>query len=198
MAFAQSTNAHKVRQAEAARLLGVKRQSVNELVKRGVIPIDKDGFIDIELAKAALLERVNPNAKSAIAAGSGTLPAAAAATPPPDHYQGNTPVPDSAVSYHVAKALRESAEAQIARLKLAEMRGEVVQKVAVDKAAFEAARALRDGLMNCARRLGATVSVLRTPDECTAAIEHEHRTLLQSWAKTMGLAAPVAVEESAP
>ena len=88
--------------------------------------------------------------------------------------------------------MREAAEAQIARLKLAEMRGEVVKKTEVDRAAFDAARALRDGLTNCSRRLGATVAVLTTPEECAAAIAREHRNLLQSWAKTMAVQIPTS------
>ena len=181
MASAQSTSAHKVRQAELARMLGVTRQSINELVKRGAIPIDADGLIDVELAKAALLARVHPGAKTI--AGT-TTPADKPAKEPTDQTD------DAGTSYHVAKTLREAAEAQIARLKLAEMRGEVVKKTEVDRAAFDAARALRDGLTNCARRLGATVAVLTTPDECAAAIEREHRNLLQSWAKTMAVQIP--------
>lgn len=187
MASAQLTSAHKVRQAELARILGVARQSINELVKRGTIPVDADGLIDVELAKAALLARVHPGAK--------TVATATSPTTPPKADEEKTD--DATPSYHVAKTLREAAEAQIARLKLAEMRGEVVKKTEVDRAAFDAARALRDGLTNCSRRLGATVAVLTTPDECAAAIEREHRNLLQSWAKTMAVQIPTSEGASA-
>ncbi len=81
--------------------------------------------------------------------------------------------------YSTSRARREAAEADLAEIRLATERGEIVEKRAVDKAAFEAARAMRDGLMNCSRRLGATVAVLSTPDECAAAISSEHRNLLQ-------------------
>lgn len=196
MASAQSTSAHKVRQAELARILDVKRQSINELVKRGLIPIDADGLIDVELAKAALLARVHPGSKTATVAAGPQTPApapSAPANPGPTAESTDEATP----SYHVAKTLREAAEAQIARLKLAEMRGEVVKKSEVDRAAFDAARHLRDGLTNCSRRLGATVAVLTTPDECAAAIEREHRALLQSWAKTMGVASPAPQDPAA-
>lgn len=85
-----------------------------------------------------------------------------------------------------ARTRREIAEANLAELKEGELSRELVRRVDVDRAAFEAARALRDGLTNCAKRLGATVAVLSTPEECAAAIEREHRTLLQSWSRTMG------------
>ena len=172
-------------------MLGVARQSINELVKRGVIPIDADGLIDVELAKAALMARVHPGAKTLAA----SAPPAAPPATPADAYESQDN--EAGTSYHAAKTLREAAEAQIARLKLAEMRGEVVKKTEVDRAAFDAARALRDGLTNCSRRLGATVAVLTTPDECAAAIEREHRNLLQSWAKTMAVQIPTSEGASA-
>ena len=90
-------------------------------------------------------------------------------------------------SHDQARTRREIAEANLAELREGELSGELVRREEVDKAAYKAARALRDGLTNCAKRLGATVAVLTTPDECAAAIEQEHRTLLQSWAKTMGI-----------
>lgn len=89
-------------------------------------------------------------------------------------------------SHDAARTRREIAEANLAELKEGELSRELVRRVDVDRAAFEAARALRDGLTNCAKRLGATVAVLSTPEECAAAIEREHRTLLQSWSRTMG------------
>jgi hypothetical protein len=53
-------------------------------------------------------------------------------------------------------------------------------KADVDSAAFEIARALRDGLMNCARRIAADVAPLSSAEECEAAIDREHRALLES------------------
>lgn len=89
-------------------------------------------------------------------------------------------------SHDQARTRREIAEANLAELREGELSRELVRRVDIDKASYEAARALRDGLTNCAKRLGATVAVLNTPEECAAAIEREHRTLLQSWSRTMG------------
>jgi hypothetical protein len=89
-------------------------------------------------------------------------------------------------SHDKARTRREIAEANLAELREGELSRELVRKADIEKASYEAARALRDGLSNCAKRLGATVAVLTTPEECAAAIEREHRTLLQSWSKTMG------------
>ena len=102
--------------------------------------------------------------------------------------------------YWESRARREAAEAELAELSLGEKRAELVRKADVDRAAYTAARAMRDGLTNCARRLGAACAVLSTPGECAAIIELEHRHLLTSWSKVFGSLPPAAIEpqESAP
>lgn len=162
-----------------ARELGVSRQAVHDLVKRNIIPKDKDGMIDVELAKIALLNRVRPSGKTTTAI-QDTPPATASATP-------QEPLDENAeiTSYHVAKTLREAAEAQIARLKLGEMQGKLIEKTAVDRAIFEAARGLRDGMTNCSRRLAAEVATLTTPGECEEIISKELRHLLDAFSKQL-------------
>lgn len=163
-----------------ARELGVSRQAVHDLVKRNIIPKDKDGLIDVELAKVALLNRVRPSGKTNTAIqekGPGPAPAAA----PAAEVDENAEI----TSYHVAKTLREAAEAQIARHKLGEMQQRLVEKTAVDKAFFEAARGLRDGMTNCSRRLAAEVATLSTPGECEEVIAKELRHLLDAFSKQL-------------
>ena len=67
MASAASIVAPKLSQAALARELDVSRQAVNDLVKRGILPIDKDGLIDVELARHAIANRVRPSGKTAAA-----------------------------------------------------------------------------------------------------------------------------------
>ena len=95
-------------------------------------------------------------------------------------------------SHDQARTRREIAEANLAELREGELSRELVRKADVDRASYEAARALRDGLANCSKRLGATVAVMTTPEECAAAIEREHRTLLQTWSRTMAAPDPAA------
>lgn len=97
--------------------MSVSRQSVHELIARNVIDRGDDGLIDVAMARLALANRVRPSAKSASFAAA--TPAAAPAISPASNDQAIT-------SYHVAKTLREAAEATIAELKLAEMRGHLV------------------------------------------------------------------------
>ena len=114
MASAASIVAPKLSQAALARELDVSRQAVNDLVKRGILPIDKDGLIDVELARHAIANRVRPSGKTA-AALNGASPAAA-----PADSEATATASDSApiTSYHVAKTLREAAEAKMANLRL--------------------------------------------------------------------------------
>ncbi len=72
------------------------------------------------------------------------------------------------------------ADANMAEMKEAEMQGKLRKKVEVDSKAFEVARALRDGLTNCARRIAAEVSVLSSADDCEAVIDREHRTMMDN------------------
>ena len=176
-----------------ARELGVSRQAVHDLVKRNIIPKDKDGLIDVELAKIALLNRVRPSGKTTMAIESAIDPnqildefknqieKEVRSTKPEDQPDENAEI----TSYHVAKTLREAAEAQIARLKLGEMQGKLIEKTAVDRAIFEAARGLRDGMTNCSRRLAAEVATLTTPTECEQIISKELRHLLDAFSRQL-------------
>lgn len=72
------------------------------------------------------------------------------------------------------------ADANMAEMKEAEMQGKLRKKAEVDGKAFEVARALRDGLTNCARRIAAEVAALSSADDCEAVIDREHRTMMDN------------------
>jgi hypothetical protein len=170
---------------------------VHDLVKREVLTKDKDGLIDVEMAKLALLNRVRPSGKT-----TQTLqtPSATTETPNQAVAQPPPPIDENAeiTSYHVAKTLREAAEAQIARLKLAEMKGQFLVKADFERHLFNAGRMLRDTLTNCARRIGAEVSGLATAEECEAVIDREHRAALASFAQQLRHTLKVETETSQP
>ena len=84
----------------------------------------------------------------------------------------------------VARTRLMIADANIAEMKEAEMDGKLRKKIEVDSKAFEVARALRDGLTNCARRIAAEVSGLSSADACEAVIDREHRLMMDNmWAQ---------------
>lgn len=184
MASEASTNAPRVNQAALARSLGVSRQAIGDLVRRSVLTLDADGLIDVQLAREALQNAVRPSAKTAGALAPSEASTSTAATLSTDP---TSPIIDtpSVTSYHVAKTLREIAEAKIAQHKLGEMQGSLVARARVENAIFEVTRGLRDGLANCSRRVSAEVAPLLTPDECEAVIAREHRQLLAEFARSL-------------
>lgn len=147
MAFAQSTAVRKVRPAELARELNVQRQSIHELLQRGIISADGEGLIDVELARVAIANRVRPSGKTA----------QAVTTPEPAPVLA-APAPDAAApvsSFHVAKTLRETAEARLAQLKLAEMEGRLLDRVTVERQAEKVAASLVQQLSAIPDRISA-------------------------------------------
>lgn len=95
-----STNTQKLTESGLARLLGVSRQAVHDLVKRGILSKDAAGLIDVAKAQAALANSVHPSSKTAAALQSTAQQPStnAPATTPPENGQ-NVEV----TSYHVAK-----------------------------------------------------------------------------------------------
>ena len=93
---------------------------------------------------------------------------------------------DGGETFDAARRRLMIATADKADIEAAELRDELLDKNEVDSAIFEIARAMRDGLTNCARRIAAEVSTLATADACEAVIEREHRALLDSMAHQIG------------
>lgn len=174
MASSPSTKPRKLTESGLARECKTSRQSIHDLVKRGILTKDADGLIDVEEAETAIRNNLRPSSKISMSLQPADAPPAN--TPPATEPGEGTEI----TSYHVAKTLREAAEAQMARIKLGEMQGKYVVKAEVDSAIFEIARALRDGLTNCARRIGADVAGLSDAADCEAVIDREHRALLES------------------
>lgn len=199
-------NNQKFTEAGLARALSapgspISRQWINQLVKKGVLHKDADGLIDFEAAKQALLNGVHPSGKSTqnLQAAPTQNPPQNAATPPMVQPLMEPDQDAEITSFHIAKTLREAAEAQIARLKLGEMQGKLVEKTKIDMAFFEAARGLRDGMTNCSRRLAAEVATLTTPTECEVVIARELRHLLESFTRQLTQKANVpAMEDVQP
>lgn len=151
MASNPLTNIQRLTESGLARQLGVSRQAVHELVKRGVLSKDKDGLIDFELAKHALMNRVRPSGKTAASLQEPATPAATQ-TPEPSTEPEIT-------SYHVAKTLREAAEAQIARIKLSEMQGDVIRVDAIRSALAGMIASTRDSLLQIPARVAPVLAV---------------------------------------
>jgi hypothetical protein len=187
MGSAASTDARRVRQAQLARELGVTRQSINELVKRGVLPEDGDGLIDVELARVALANRVRPSSKTAAALGTAVIGADGA--PLPAAAPAPAAVDTSTTSYHVAKTLREATEAKIAQLKLAELSGELIRVADVRSAYAKRAAGLREALLQLPSRLAPVMAAESDQARCYQLLEQELHEVLQQITEPDGGAA---------
>lgn len=156
-------------QAEYATHRGCSAVAVHKAVKAGRISTI-EGKIDPAVAdvqwKANTRARISARAR---ADGSAGAPGGAAAPGEPTNNQ-----------YLENRARREAAEASIAEMKEAELRGKYLVKADVAAVVFEIARSLRDGLTNCGRRLAADVAGLSSAEECETVIDREHRALLET------------------
>lgn len=176
--------------ADWAKTLGISRQSGYDAIGRCGIPVD-DGKVDQEYAthlyRKNTRQRANAKRKDGIAPGAQSSSPAGA---------GGGEVGSKVPAYDVSRARREAAEAARAEIKLAEDAGMFLLKADVRAQVFEIARAMRDGLTNCARRLAADVAPLTTAEECEAIIDREHRALLSSMTQTLD--AKLRLSESLP
>ena len=88
-------------------------------------------------------------------------------------------------AFDSARTREKIADANKAEMVAAAMAGTYVEKSRVERAIFEAARGLRDGMTNCSRRLAAEVATLTTPTECEEIISKELRHLLDAFSKQL-------------
>lgn len=178
MASAALTAPRRVRKAQLARELGVSRQAISNLVKRGVLSEDKDGLVDVELARHAIASRVSPDSKTSQALS--VVPAPAGQPVAPQALAAGQPVEELAITnYHVAKTLNESAMAKMNHLKLREMQGELIRVDAVRTAVASAMSMARESLMQIPTRLAAILAGESDASAIHRMLESEIITALQ-------------------
>ena len=140
----RDSGVRRIKPADLARELGVSRQAINDLQKRGKLPRSDDGLVDVDLARHAIASRVRPSGKTA---------GALTAPPPPKSAFGVTPPEVEQVSYMEAKRQREMAEAKMAQIKLRQLEGELVSFEGVRAAATRMSRMSRDSVLGVPSRI---------------------------------------------
>lgn len=151
-------------------MLGVSRQGIHDLVKRGIIEEDADGQINIARAKTAIAQKLAPGSK--------TSAHIAEATGQPASQAPEGPQPEDATNYHVAKTMREIAEARIAKLKADELEGQLVRLEAVKREWSGIAARIRETLLQMPDRL-APVLEMRPLGFVRQTLDTEIRAALQ-------------------
>jgi len=179
--------------ADWAKLVGISRQSGYDAVTRCEIPVT-DGKVDADYAthlyEKNTRKRANSNRPASLA--SGAKPDGPAGGGGAGGTEPSTKVP----GYDSSRARREAAEAAMAELKFAEQAGKFLLKTDVEAAAFEIARALRDGLNNSARRIAAEVASLTTSEACEEVIDREVTALLGSMAQALRADLDIRIDEA--
>lgn len=183
------TDPNLLTQAEYARsrkergLPGGSREAVRKAVEEGRIrAFGTDKLVDLELADAQW-ER---NTRARVSPGSGAA-AGQPMLPMPDLPGADAYTPPAAAPLAVAqdptymqlRARRELADAEMAEMNAAKMRGAMVLREDVDRAHFEIGREIRDALTACARRVAAEVSSVSSAEACESVIDREHRIVLE-------------------
>lgn len=170
-----STNTQKLTESGLARLLGVSRQAIHDLVKRGILEKDSSGLIDVSKAQDALAKSVHPSSKTAA-----SLPTTAQHSKNPD---STAPLENDQnveiTSYHVAKTLRESEEAKMARIKRMELEKSLGRVADMEREAYTEARIIRDTLLGALpTKLAPTLAPITDPFALEQALREGLRAAL--------------------
>lgn len=166
-----------------ARLRGCDEKAVRKAVAEGRISLI-DGKIDPVVADIQWARNTRARASSTgPSAPLDQLPiddGVAAATPDaiaPGQSAGK-PAPAEA-GYMQFRSRREEADAQIAEMNAAKMRGAMLNRQDVDRDMFEIGREMRDLLIACSRRIAAEVASLSSAEACETVVDREHRIVLE-------------------
>ena len=152
-------------QAEYARHRGCSKVAVGKAVKAGRISL-VNGLIDPVVADIQWKQNSRARASNAPAAPDGQLPLETAGLSTRLHTDpADAPKNDD---YMVSRTRRESAEAELAELRLAEQHGHLIRVDAVKQALANAFTATRDSLLQIPSRLSAVLAA-----ETDAAKVHE-------------------------
>jgi len=176
------TQAEYARSRAGRGLPGGTREAVRRAVDAGRISaFGPDKLVDQPLADSQWERNTRARPGQAAAPGGGHVSSgddleletsvAPEASPP------SRPAADP--GYMQFRARREEADAQIAEMNAAKMRGAMLMREDVDRAMFEIGRELRDALTSCARRIASEVASMSSAEACETVIDREHRIVLQ-------------------
>ncbi|RCK32496.1 hypothetical protein TH9_12250 [Thalassospira xiamenensis] len=136
-------------QADYAKHRGVSRQAISKLVKQGKIPLESDKKINFAKADHALGKVMDPSRKLAAESAQQNSGADQIGDDLFDGAVRNVPVnkpDDQGADYQEHRALRESYNAELARLELEERQGKLINRREVEDAMVTAGRRIRQGL----------------------------------------------------
>jgi len=154
--------------SEFAARHGWSKSYVSKLAKQDRLVLTDDGKVDVEATELLLAESADPS-KAAVAARheesrverdvrSQLQPGLGQPTVLP-----SDPAPGSAHNFQKAKAHREYYLAQLAEAEFNKVQGNLVERQAVEDAAYSAGRMLRDQFLGLAPQLAAELVAMSDP-----------------------------------
>jgi hypothetical protein len=167
-----------------ARHRDCDEKAVRKAIKEGRIsaqPKPGGGYlIDPEVADIQWARNTRARVGATDAAGhvSADLLTGAHATQP----DAPTPSPDG---YTAARARTEAANASMAELQLAKLRGEVRDVTDITRGGFDIAREIRDAMDSSVNTLATELAGLTTADACAQVLRRHNRTLQDMLAKAL-------------
>lgn len=171
---------HLITKSAYARLRGCDEKAVRKAVTEGRISLI-NGKIDPTVADIQWARNTRARVSQVAPPGADGLPETkptASGTPAPGGpTAGSAPAADP--GYMQFRSRREEADAQIAEMNAAKMRGTMLMRQDVDRAIFEIAREIRDRLTACSRRIASEVASIQTAEGCEQIVDREHRIVLE-------------------
>lgn len=154
--------------SEFAAHKGWSKPYVSKLAKQGRLVMTADGKVDVPATEALLLRTADPS-KAGVAerhqrervergVTAHLIPAAPPLESPPDSG-------DEAIDFQKARARREHYLARLAENEARKSDGELVEREAVENAAFATGRLLRDLLLGLPKQIGAELAAISDPWE---------------------------------
>ena len=163
---------------------GCDPKEVRQALKDGKIRLELNGYIDVKKADASWAAGTNPASNSKPGAKPGqkavTNDAVKAARDVLRAAGGR--VGDGPMTFTEARTANEIVKAQMGSIRLAERRGELINKASADAIAFEWSRRVRDALVTWPARISATLAAELgcSPHSLETALDRQVRALLTS------------------
>lgn len=169
-------------QAEYAEHRGCSGVAVHKAVKAGRISLIgkkiDPAVADIQWEQNTRAR--NPNAgkgKPPGAAAGADLVAQAAAAGSPTSEPTAPAAPLVDTGYTQARARRENAEAEQAEIDLRKRKGELVERLDVDRAGYEIARDIRDAMESSVNSAAAEMASMTSAESCAEALRRHNRAI---------------------
>jgi len=168
-----------VTRAEFAALMGWSRPYVSKLGKQGKLVLDDSGRVMVAETKALLKKTADPS-KQAVADRHQAKRVQKGVAVHVDADAPDMPEPPASerYDYQTSRAKREHHLAQLAAAEARKAAGELVERAAVEQAAFTAGRMLRDLILGLPRQIAPELAAISDPWDLERALTTHLRRVL--------------------